>query len=610
MADNQEQKKAKELSEHDLENINSFLEEFDMLDDRDPEDQENFHKDDQHGPPNWLAITRESSPPLKALLDSPIINHEDILQTRARAVISGESLLQPDNTIDSITLTAVQEGPHILRTETGEFLAERYGYLHLHENQLSVLSPLWVDADNLTLYWLLLSEQPLQVNRAMLYPWLKELNIQAELREKLIVEVLNAISADIQSPGMVAIAHGVSPHNGEDAKIEMFVNLERNIGKELPDGSLDFHQVNFVTNVASDQMVALVRPATKGVAGRDIFGQILVARDGEEKKKIVAGQNVRQETKENVDLFYATVNGALRLKDNRLSVVQILVLEAGVNYQTGNIDFVGEVCIKGPISQGFTVKASGDITITESVENGTEIISGSNIIIARGIAGNRTLVKAGGNVRAQFVYEAKVISGGDIVLGDYAYHATLLAGGAIEVRNGGSRRGGTLAGGRNCAYKEMSMSFAGTPAWISTDLLVGLTPDQAENLDRLQLEIEKCNLHIKNLLDFFGLSHIEVAKIKAMVEAASGSSRKGLAIRAQYIGTKAKIYKTLLAEREDLLAQIGPPPEEARIKIYETAFPGVTLSIGNQKMKLSDEMTSPAFQLQEGKLVTRIANRL
>lgn len=610
MVDKSNKQKAEEISEQNLENIDSFLEEFDTLDDRSRGDLEYFPEDDQREPPNWLAITREASLLLKALLNSPAINHEDILQTRARAVISGESLPQPDNDIDSIALTTVQEGPHIRRSDTGEFIAERYGYLHLHENRLSVFSPLWVDADKLTLYWLLLSGQPLQVTSAMLHPWLKELNIQAELQEKVIAEILNAINTDSQSPGMVAIAHGVPPLNGDDARIEILVNLERNIGEELPDGSLDFHQVNFVTNVASDQMVALVRQATKGVAGRDIFGEILVARDGEEKKKIVAGENVRQETNETVDFFYATVNGALRLKDNRLSVVQLLVLEDGVNYQTGNIDFVGEVCIKGPISQGFTVKASGDITITESVENGTEIISDSNIIIARGIAGSRTLVKAGGNIRAQFVYEAKVISGGDIVLGDYAYHATLLAGGTIEVRNGGSRRGGTLAGGRSCAYKEMNMSFAGTPAWISTDLFVGLTPEQAEKLDRLQLEIEKCNLHIKNLLDFFGLSRIEVAKIKAMVEAASGSSRKGLAIRAQYIGTKAKIYKTLLAGREGLLAQIGPPPPEARIKIYETAFPGVTLSIGNQKMKLIDEVISPAFQLQEGRLVTRIANRL
>ena len=628
MSDNINQLKAKELSEQELENIDSFLEEFDMLDDGEIENPEEslvspsshqgageraffFQKDDQHGPQNWLEIIREISSPLKALLKSPVINHKDVLQIGARAIISGESLiLHLDNNNDFPPPMTVQGGAHIRKMGTGEFITERYGYLHLHENQLSVLSPLWVDDANLTLYWLLLSEQPLQVNRAMLDPWLEEIGIQAELRENLIEEVLNTINSDLSSPGMVAIAQGTPPFHGDDAKVEILVNLDRQVGKELPDGSLDFHHVNFVTNVVTNQMVAMVRPATKGVAGQDIFGRILPAIDGEKKKTILAGQNVRQETSDTVELFYAAANGALRLKEDRLSVVQLLVLESGVNYQTGNIDFVGELCIKGQISQGFTVKASGDITIAESVDNRTEIFSDSDIFVARGITGSHTVVKAGGNIRAQFVHEAKVISGKDIILGDYAYHAMILAGGTLEVRNGGSRRGGTLAGGRSCAYKEMSMSFAGTPLWISTDLLVGLTPDQAERLDRSQVEIEKCNLHIKHLLDYFGLSCIEVAKIKAMVESASGSCRKGLALRAQYLGAKAKNYKVLLVEREDLLTRIGPPPEGAQIKIHEIAFPGVTLAIGNQRKKLSDEMISPLFQLQEDQLVTRRITRL
>jgi len=158
-----------------------------------------------------------------------------------------------------------------------------------------------------------------------------------------------------------------------------------------------------------------------------VKGNLLPAADGQDQV-LEAGENIRREKGGEGEDFFATIDGVLRLTKGRLSAVALLPIHGDVSYTTGNLRFDGEIFVDGSVQQGFSVKAGGDITIVGGVDTDAEITARGNIIIGQGIVGLRTRVVARGNVRAQFIQEAMVMAGKDILLGNYASRARLRGG--------------------------------------------------------------------------------------------------------------------------------------------------------------------------------------
>ena len=77
----------------------------------------------------------------------------------------------------------------------------------------------------------------------------------------------------------------------------------------------------------------------------------------------------------------------------KINVFPVYEVNGDVDYNTGNIDFVGTIVIRGNVRSGFKVKADGDIRIIGSVE-GAELEAAGSIEISAGIIGqNKGLLK-------------------------------------------------------------------------------------------------------------------------------------------------------------------------------------------------------------------------
>ncbi len=69
----------------------------------------------------------------------------------------------------------------------------------------------------------------------------------------------------------------------------------------------------------------------------------------------------------------------------------------------GNINFPGDVEIKGNVISNLTVTATGNIEILGAVE-AASIIAGKNIVLKTGIQGmDKGVLQAGGNITARFI---------------------------------------------------------------------------------------------------------------------------------------------------------------------------------------------------------------
>jgi uncharacterized protein (DUF342 family) len=400
------------------------------------------------------------------------------------------------------------------------------------------------------------------------------------------------------------VAQGVSPVDGQDAVVEMLVDLRRWAGKERPDGSIDFREVNFTPAVEVGQGIARRRPPTSGTPGRDLKGKTLEAKEGRDQV-LQAGANVEMKTEGEVEIFTAVIAGVAKRNRDELSVIRQLTRKGDVDPETGNLDFKGDICIDGSVGQGFSVKATGDITISGTVEAGSTVLALGDIVVSRGIMGSQTRVQAQGSVRAQFIHEALVVAGADLEVGNYAYHAHLQAGGKVVVHKGTGTRGGGVLGGEVWGQGGIELHLAGSPNGVRGLLAAGVQPAQAQEADKRKAGAQTCQAHILKILQSFNLSRIDPAHIRTAIAAANGSHNQILMGQARQLEQLVHLYQKLQAELAELKGQIRTEVKEAEIKVMGMACWGVTIRIGEHQRQLAEDIKSPRFHLHEGRLVER-----
>ncbi|MCC7263152.1 MAG: DUF342 domain-containing protein [Candidatus Latescibacteria bacterium] len=498
----------------------------------------------------------------------------------------------------------VEPGRHVSLSVEGEYRAERYGYLYLAEGRLSVLSPIWIDSDDMHGYWVTLDENPQAVTAEMIHQCLEDLGVVEGLQPEKIQALASQVRQGQHQVGLHLIAQGTLPMSGQDAAVELLVQLSRRPGKELPDGSIDFREVNFAPSVGVGQVIARRQPLVPGTPGRDVKGKVLEAQEGRDQP-LEAGANVEVRYEEGGEVYVATTEGVVKQKKDELYLVKQLPIKGDVNFDTGNLDFKGDLYIDGSVVQGFSVKATGDITITGTVEPGSTVLALEDITVGRGILGRRTRVQARGSVRAQFVQEARVEAGRDIEVGSYVFHAFLHAEGKVIARKSAGPRSGSILGGEVWGCEGVEAAFAGSTNGVAGIVVAGLQPRQAQRLDKLKANGNICYEHILKSLRKFNLTQVDLSQIRNMLTAATGAHRKVLLHHAQQLGQLVQLYQKLQAEQAELESQIQTTVQGAEIKLVNTAYWGVTIRIGECHRKLTEDVRNPRFHIHEGTLVER-----
>lgn len=79
--------------------------------------------------------------------------------------------------------------------------------------------------------------------------------------------------------------------------------------------------------------------------------------------------------------YIAMENGKIELKDNRLVISSLLVLD-DVTCATGNVDFDGSIYVRGNVGQGVSIHATRDVLVDGYAESSV-IEAGGDIILKR-----------------------------------------------------------------------------------------------------------------------------------------------------------------------------------------------------------------------------------
>jgi uncharacterized protein len=493
----------------------------------------------------------------------------------------------------------LRAGPHV-QIVGNSFLSEIYGYVCLLDGEISVISPVWISADEVEAHFV---HFPQAGSRSELVrPWLDQLleleRVTHGIKEDEIARLLDD-PPDRGTSASFLVACGKPAVPGRDARIEFTFDLEKWSGEQLMDDSFDFRERNTFVAVEKGQLLAEAFPASKGKSGQNLRGEEISVEVGQ-KKIFKGGENVRVEREKNwPKFFYADIDGNVRVKNDTVYVREMIHIEGDVDYDLGNIKAGKDIFITGSVRSGFTVSAGGSIAIGGTVEPGAAVNAQEDIVVAQGIVGAHTRVVALGDVRAKFVQNSAVMARGDIVVESYLLNAQVQAGGRLAVRSGEDVHGGSIVGGQAFAAAGIWSRRIGSSSTDRTVIGIKPPPDTVARLRKLDKGIEFCQTNILRAFRTLGLRDLDVADFKAFIEKTPREKREPIIRVLKQLKALARTREKSLDRRRKLKRENEKVAEKAEIKVFGATFADVEVHIGSEKLILDEELKAPIFFLAD-----------
>lgn len=373
------------------------------------------------------------------------------------------------------------------------------------------------------------------------------------------------------------IAQGRKAVEGKDAVLEyLFDTNKKAMPKLLEDGTVDFHNLDNITHVKAGDVVARITKEVEGVAGTDVYGNNLKPK--QVAKKIFRYGRDLEVSEDGLELI-SKISGHITLDGDRISVSDTYTVPADVNVSTGNIDYDGGVVVTGNVLSGFSIKATGDVEVRGIVEN-AYIEAGGNIIIGRGMQGMQSgILKAGGNIVAKFIENARSVEAGESVKVGAIIQSNVSSGQDVIVEG----KNGIIIGGKIVARHMIQAKSIGTEMGTNTTLVVGVKPELKMRAEELKKNIVKYNEDIEKLSTI----------INTLVKKAEGGSldKTKLELLKKTKESHDAIVNSLSEACEEyskIKEQVVEAPD-ACIKVSGTMFAGTRILFGDTEFTVKDK---------------------
>lgn len=387
------------------------------------------------------------------------------------------------------------------------------------------------------------------------------------------------------------VAEGKPPQDGENAKISYnFPHREERMKPKLDEkGNANYHDLGLIYNVRKGQPLAERTPPTEGITGIDVCGREIAAKRGKDVR-LPKGKNTVHDEEERV--LYATIDGNVIMLNGKVVVDPVLNI-GDVDYSSGDIDFLGNVVVRGNVNSGFKVRAQGDIEVNGFIE-AAEVVAGGNILVKGGItAAFKGHVKADGDICARFVENSRVEAAGDVIVREGIMQSNIKAGGSVRVHD----RKAIIVGGHIQAREEVESKVLGSPLATQTIVEVGIDPRKREEYQRLLKEKNEKKKILDNLTNNLQL----IQKSGIPLEQFSEKKRATLIKMLD----EFKVLRQEQTEREARLEKLEKEFERAsysRVKVQDIAYPGVRISIGQAIYVVNDALKYAAFVIDNGEV--------
>lgn len=418
-----------------------------------------------------------------------------------------------------------------------------------------------------------------------LIKWLKDQKVTFGVDAKALAKIVEKYQEDLFP---IDIAFGTPAVHGLNGEIDFVCEQDDNI--EL-DQKRNFRDVKKIPSLKQGEKIAIVSDPVAGTKGCNVYGKALPAKVGK-PVRMRAGKNA--EFKENDKSFYATADGQLSIGSNVIQIFNTYEVRGDLSLKTGNLNFVGSIIIRGNVPSGYRVEAEGDIHVYGLVES-AYLQAGGNVFISEGIAGQRTgTIIAGADVTINYINQAIVDAGKDIIVNNTIMHSHCVAQEHIYCQSG------NIIGGICSAGKTIEARDIGNKMDTKTEIAIGINQEDFEVETKLLKEKEVI-ISNKEKLQILG------DNLKGKAESSGGLTAKERILSLKQRNSLKQMDEKL-EKIEDELAllhvELGDL-EQVRLMVKGSLFGNVDLSFGKYKMTTRKLQKFTQVYLENGEITTK-----
>jgi uncharacterized protein (DUF342 family) len=280
---------------------------------------------------------------------------------------------------------------------------------------------------------------------------LDKYNISLGIKWEAIDEAVRECTKELRIVKNVLMAGGESPQNEITEIFQLNPGLKRIRSAPSAQERVDHRECSPFIIVQKNENLARYCPQTSGRTGKDVHGGA-VPFEVIKPLGVLGGANTRLER----GLLRSNIEGQMLLRDGVVSVSETLNIDGPVDYETGHIDFPGNVSIEGPVSDGFKIHSGGSLTIKQTFDV-TDSITRGDLSVAGGIIGRgRAVVTVGGSLKTKFIEHCKVACRKTITVEAEIINSTIFTLESVEMS-----KMGTILGGEIYALKGVRVNTIG-----------------------------------------------------------------------------------------------------------------------------------------------------
>lgn len=412
---------------------------------------------------------------------------------------------------------------------------------------------------------------------------LKELNVTYGVD----AEIINRIVNEKIYGERIRVAVWKPPVNGVDGVITYHYDKKVEIAPvEDEHGFVDYKNLGLVRTVHKGDVIADITLPTQGEPGMDIRGKVLRQIVGK-KASYTVGTNT--ELNEDGTQIIAQTDGNISYKSNAFVVEQVVTIQGDVDASVGNIDFVGDVIVKGEVMEGFKISSNANIVVSGNV-NGASLEADGNIIIKKGCINSN--IVAHGSVTINFCERSNIKCDGTLTSSNFVICDVYCGELCVKGNTGG------LMGGKYTSLSSVEISNIGTKNYTPTLLTIGDNALLAEEKESVTNEIGKMQKTVEELtliINFLNGKKKEMRTLPEDKEKILGNACRQKILLGVEIGKLNKRIdeiNTTLSNRQYLT-----------ISCKGYMYPGVKVIINDAVFKAEDEYVRTKLRLDESGII-------
>lgn len=444
------------------------------------------------------------------------------------------------------------------------------------EPELDALPVVFVAGDKMRAWIMVFPPvgQGREADGEMLEKALKEKGVAFGVKEEGLKEFLKRPERYFR---LFQAAEGREVVQGKDGYIvDFFSRIDKRQIEVDEFDRVDYTSLNLVQSAAEGDVICEAVPPTNAVPGRTVLDKEIPGRDGK-AAALPKGRNT--EISEDGSKLLASTSGRVEFSGRSFQIKSMLDVEGNVDYSTGNINFLGDVHIRGDVCSGFFVRSVGNITVDGVVEAGT-VEAGGDLIVAKGIVGNKeTIVRSHHNIYTKYL-DNGIVHVRENLYTDSILHSEVYCDGEIQVISGR----GTIVGGTVRAAKGINAKVVGNRSESTTNVMLGGQP--CADFER--------ELLLENIADL----EEEMETLERQPESPARTKRMNkvrldLSVDKMKLGQFNKDMEKAEKKQEVLV--------KSRLKCG-IAYPGTVLTIGEETLHLTQETSSCDGRLVNGEI--------